>query len=109
MSRGLLYVDDECALGAPADREAVARRNPVRPRTVVLDVDGDGAGRRVDDVLRRDADVRALGDDAGERVRLAGSEPQLLRAHTDLHLAAAAAQGVTRHLHLGAVLEADAV
>ena len=60
----LLDVDDESAVRAPPEGEPVARVDPVRARAVVLDIDGDSAGGRLDDVLRRDADVRALGDDA---------------------------------------------
>src|SRR5262245_6889218 len=96
-SQGLLDVDDERAFGAPPEGEPVAGRDPVHARTVVLDIDGHRTCRRVDDVLRRDPDVGALGDDAAERVT-ALTDAQLLRTNADLHLAASAAERVARHV-----------
>ena len=75
----LLVLDYEGRVGAPAERDVVAWL--VRPgaRVGVLDVQGDRAGRRLDDVLGRDADVGALLDHAREacfrRPRRAASSP----------------------------------
>src|ERR1044072_7490179 len=75
------------------------------PGVAVLDVDGDRAMRRLDDVLRRDADVRTLGHLAGERVLVGAPQPDLLGpdADRDRPLAARGSRGT----HDGAVLEPD--
>ena len=59
----------------------------------VLDVERDRAGARVDDVLGRDADVRALAHLAGQAVLLLRPKPHLLWADADRDGAAPAGRG----------------
>src|SRR5579884_2683175 len=103
----LLCIDDEGAVRIPAERDPVARADPARTRSVVLDVDGDGAAAGLDDVLRRDADVGRLGDRAFEAVRTSALGTKLLGPDADLHGARAPADRGRRHRDLRAVAEAE--
>ena len=74
-------LDDECAVRVPADGDVVSFDCSTRG----LHEDGELSCGSVDDVLRRDADVRALRDGARDRVRAAPVEPELLGPHADPH------------------------
>src|SRR4029079_10623692 len=90
--RFLHWVDDECGFRIPAESEVVARAMRDGPRTVVEDDDCDVAVAGLDDVLRRDADVRTLPDDSRKGVRVLLVGANLLGANADRDISGAALQ-----------------
>src|SRR5215472_196261 len=92
----LLGVDDEGALRAPAERQALPGRD-LATGPLVLHVDGHRTSRCLEDVLRRYPDVRALGDDSREHVSFFPSDAKLLRPDPDLDGAGPSLQPLTGH------------
>src|SRR5436190_16901287 len=105
MVRALLSVDDKGAFRAPAERQSLPCPD-LSPPPVVLDVDRHRTGRCVEDVLRRDPDVRALGDRSDERVLFSRSDATLLRADAYLE-EPGPVESLARHAHDRAVGQLD--
>src|SRR5207237_10673280 len=99
---------DEGAFWTPTERQALPCRD-LAPGSIVLHVDAHRARRRVEDVLRRDPDVRALGDGPRERVPFSASDAELLGPHPDLDGAGPPLQSFAPALHLGPVGQLDTV
>src|SRR6476620_12528715 len=97
MVGALLSVDDERAFRTPAERQSLPCRD-LSSRPVVLDVDRHRPGRCVEDVLRRDPAVGALGDNPREQVLFSASDTELLRPDADLE-APAPVESLARHAH----------